>query len=105
MGVKDAFLPKKDYYDFSLTAKIYKDGMLIDETTTRYDCKTIYAKNPESCPREESAAEPLSLSLPKNILPAAGIALLSLIALVIVGFVVRRRSARRDDAGAQGPQF
>ncbi|MEK7134349.1 MAG: hypothetical protein AAB819_01325, partial [Patescibacteria group bacterium] len=87
------------------TAKMYKDGMLIDETTTRYDCKTIYAKNPESCPREESAAEPLSLSLPKNILPAAGIALLSLIALVIVGFVVRRRSARRDDAGAQGPQF
>ena len=103
MGVKDAFLPKKDYYDFSLTAKIYKDGMLIDETTTRYDCKTIYAKNPESCPREESAVEPLSL--PKNTLPAVGIALLSLIALVIVGFVVRRRSARRDDAGAQGPQF
>ena len=44
------FTPKKSYQTFSLEAKLYQDGELVDETTVHYDCKLI---DPNSCPRTD----------------------------------------------------
>ncbi|MEK9151693.1 MAG: hypothetical protein AAB547_03600, partial [Patescibacteria group bacterium] len=94
MGVKDSFVPKKDYYDFNLTAKIYKDGAVIDETTTRYTCKDLNPNNPEVCPKEKGAATPLSF---KDSFVAVGIGVALLIVLALVGFLARRRFVQERD--------
>ncbi len=48
MGFAKKFTPKKSYRTFSLEAKLYENGTLVDETTVRYDCAAI---DPQSCPR------------------------------------------------------
>ena len=95
MGVKDSFTPEKDYYDFNLNAKLYKDGALIDETTTRYDCNALNPNAPELCPKEKSAAPP---SLKESFVTiGGGIALV--VILAFIGFFARRRFAHKRDAG------
>jgi len=46
MGVKDEFVPNKDYDKFSLVAKLYTDGKLVDSAEMKYDCSLI---NPAKC--------------------------------------------------------
>lgn len=48
MAVARKFTPKKSYETFSLEAKLYQDGRLVDEATVHYDCKAI---DPASCPK------------------------------------------------------
>lgn len=45
------FTPKNSYQTFSLEAKLYQNGELVDETLVHYDCKLIDAA---SCPREKN---------------------------------------------------
>lgn len=46
------FVPEKSYQTFTLEAKLYQSGELVDETTVHYDCKAI---DPDSCPRANYA--------------------------------------------------
>ncbi len=99
MGVKDVFVPKKDYYDFNLNAKIYKDGVLVDETTTRYGCTMLNPDNPELCARKDGEKKTPALPfLSTSAFLSAAIAVISLIILALLGFVMKRRFTRSGDA-------
>lgn len=73
MAVAKKFTPEKSYRTFSLEAKLYQDGALVDETTVHYDCEAI---DPKSCPRTNYIYTILEI--------LAGLAL-------AVGYVVWRR--------------
>ena len=97
MGVKDSFVPKKDYYDFSLTAKMYKDGMLIDETTTRYDCNALNPNNPEVCPKETgSFVVNESAGVRQNLVQNALLATVFLGIIAFLTIVVQRIYKKRQ---------
>jgi hypothetical protein len=54
MAIAKTFMPTKSYDAFSIEAKLYQDGHLVDETTVRYDCKAI---DPASCSHTTSYPE------------------------------------------------
>lgn len=41
MGVKDDFIPEKDYKDFTLTAELYKSDILMDKADMHYTCNAL----------------------------------------------------------------
>jgi len=46
MGVKDSFIPKRNYDRFTLSADLYQNEALVDSAVMQYDCKNI---DPTSC--------------------------------------------------------
>jgi hypothetical protein len=46
MGLKEEFIPKENYSNFSIKTDLYTDGQLVDSALMRYDCQDI---NPEAC--------------------------------------------------------
>jgi hypothetical protein len=86
MGVADSFVPQTGYDAFTIIAKLYQGGTLVDEAQMRYDCKSI---DPKTClPQSEKAAPGGSFSSPLLI---GGIVLVLLIAAG--AWVWRRRGA------------
>ncbi len=49
MGVKDTFIPEKDYGRFTLSATLKKDGKVVEALDQNYDCQNI---DPSLCPVE-----------------------------------------------------
>jgi archaellin len=83
MAVKDTFTPTQTYQDFSLEAKLYHDGTLVDEATMQYDCKSL---NQDACPNKTTNTGGLPLSLGSlgggtllKVIIAIGVALLLLL--------------------------
>lgn len=46
MGLKDEFVPKENYSNFSIKSELYTEGQLVDSALMKYDCQEI---NPEAC--------------------------------------------------------
>ena len=81
MGVKHDFVPKEKLTDFIVNAKLYQNGILVDEATMKYDCQALNA-----CP-------PIPVSGMKDTVPVSGmkdtvILLLKIFAfLFVIGFI------------------
>ncbi|MFZ2719502.1 MAG: hypothetical protein WAZ27_01380 [Minisyncoccia bacterium] len=88
MGVASKFVPEKSYDYFRLTARLYQDGAFLDEANLEYDCEQI---NPGLCNRDMSTESDNSLKYLMMLV-------LGVAALLIIAFVVRRFSMRRQDA-------
>ncbi len=78
MGVKDAFVPKGNYDNFTLEARLFKGGELVDSVDMKYDCKSI---DPSSC-------------YPVSWFKIIGEVLLGLILIFLLFFFLRRKSTR-----------
>ncbi len=53
MGIKDSFVPSKNYVTFSLTASLKHKGKTVEEVRVVYDCRDI---DVNSCPKPMSTA-------------------------------------------------
>jgi len=78
MGVKDTFVPDRDYTSFTLTAALSHQGELLDEVTITYDCTALGAP----CATDEAGTTAIPSDIPTTARP---IILLLLFTLVILG--------------------
>jgi hypothetical protein len=78
MGVKDTFVPKRDYTSFTLTAALSHQGELLDEVTITYDCTALGA----SCASGEEDSHGATVDIP---LSTRTITYLVFFALLIIG--------------------
>ena len=92
MGVADSFTPTKDYANFSLTATLKRDGILVEEVTQSYRCQDI---DPALCPKTGfiGSADSFFDNFPKMV----GIVLI--IALALVGIIMALWGATKRRRG------
>ncbi|MCD5381202.1 MAG: hypothetical protein LR008_01350 [Candidatus Pacebacteria bacterium] len=86
MATAETFVPNATYQDFSLTASLYQDDVLVDEAYLIYDCKTLTGGECSIL-----AADKPSLLTPENVKSALTIALAALVIILFIIHYMRRR--------------
>ncbi len=80
MGVLSEFTPEKDYDYVSLTAKLYNNNTLVDESTMIYDCHDI---NPAQCLKKDGKGDNLTKSKKHGVNTKT-----TAVAIVIILFII-----------------
>lgn len=92
MAVKKDFTPKKDYANFTLSAKLYQNGKLVDSSDMKYDCKAI---DPTLCPAEKSIL-PIAQAQEKGKSYTGIILIVVGIVLLLVGLITLILRKKRE---------
>lgn len=87
MGVADSFVPTRDYANFSLDARLYRNGEFVDEAHLVYDCKVL---DPGACPPNETSLDSLFEGITKEWQSSYTL-LAGIIAVLIIGFLLRKK--------------
>ena len=83
MGVAEKFTPKRTYAIFTLDAKLYQGGALVDQSFVTYDCQEL---DPALCPKNP------------NAIVVIGGTLAALIALAGLAYAAKRMRSWRGQA-------
>lgn len=89
MGVKEAFTPRADLADFTLTATLKQGGKTIDSVSLSYRCTDI---DPTLCPPDERAS---SAPLESRSVPLWYVALPLLVLFLVSGLLVYRARTQK----------
>ncbi len=88
MGVAGDFIPKKNIGKLTLSALLYRDGKVVDQSNLEYDCQKI---DPSKCPADQISGQNDKQTIPTLLL------LLLLIVVIIgtsLGFYFLKRHKR-----------
>jgi hypothetical protein len=96
MGVKDSFIPEKNYTDVVLMATLTKDGEVVEEVSVTYSCTDIDAS---LCEGDDMVAVEAQTSL----IPLAVVTVIALLVLLFLIRFMRSHHAPKDEVVMKMP--